>query len=938
MFKRILVANRGEIALRIFRACRELGVETVAIFSEADRGAAYLNLANEAYCVGPAKAADSYLKIDRVISAAEIGNVQAIHPGYGFWPRTRTSPRSAGAARSSSSAPRTRRWAWWATRTPCAAWPRKSACPPCPAARAWWRAKARPISLRTQLGFPVLIKAAAGGGGRGMRVALNDLALKSAIQQAQAEAEAAFGSGDIYLEKYIENPRHVEVQVLADNHGHVVHLWERDCTLQRRHQKLIEESPAPRLDADTRQAMCEIAVRIVQAANYTNAGTVEFIVDRSGRHYFIEMNARIQVEHPVTEMVTGIDLIKAQILVAAGEELPFRQEEIRQTGVVLECRINAEDPEKHFRPTPGAISKLRIPGGFGVRFDSHVHEGYTVSQYYDSMIGKLIVHQPTRPEAVACMKRCAVRAACGRREDDDPPILENPRSLRLQRRASRYDVHRTHVAELSGAGRETPGLTTKDWQRRTEFYGAFYEQYPFPTTGVDVEHPPRGHPLCRRAGAGRQRRHLHGGRFLPAKQHRRVRHSSWILAPDGVSRRSSDGRGPRFHPHHPPHPSPHPQQPGDSHRHGAGQPGQECLGSRALKDAKRTAPLKTVYDALRSMGVDALISIGGDDTLKTANKFKLFQEQLPPGHHHIPVVHLPKTIDNDYMGIDFTFGYFTAVEQLAGEIRNLLADAEANRSYFIAETMGRSAGWLAYGAAIAGEASLVISVEDITGNYEASETAANSEAGKTTIHRVIELEEVVRRIVATMRVREEAEGKEFGVIVIAEGLAEYLPFEHIEGIPRDEHGHIAVAKLNLSRLFSDLVAKEYTQQTGKKRKITGLQLGYECRCARPLAFDVMLGSQLGVAAYRALIEKRLDGVMVSASGQFDLNYVPFNQLVDPKTLVTVVRYIDPGSDFHRLARFWKATSVNRSDSLHATTTEHRNRAAAVASLSHRRRR
>ncbi len=332
-------------------------------------------------------------------------------------------------------------------------------------------------------------------------------------------------------------------------------------------------------------------------------------------------------------------------------------------------------------------------------------------------------------------------------------------------------------------------------------------------------------------------------------------------------------------------------------------PGKNVSDPAHLKDAKRTAPLKTVYDALRSMGVDALISIGGDDTLKTANKFKLFQEQLPPGHHHIPVVHLPKTIDNDYMGIDFTFGYFTAVEQLAGEIRNLLADAEANRSYFIAETMGRSAGWLAYGAAIAGEASLVISVEDITGKYEASETAANSEAGKTTIRRVMELEEVVRRIVATMRVREEAEGKEFGVIVIAEGLAEYLPFEHIEGVPRDEHGHIAVAKLNLSRLFSDLVAKEYTQQTGKKRKITGLQLGYECRCARPLAFDVMLGSQLGVGAYRALIEKRLDGVMVSASGQFDLNYVPFNQLVDPKTLVTVVRYIDPGSDFHRLARF-----------------------------------
>jgi 6-phosphofructokinase 1 len=338
-------------------------------------------------------------------------------------------------------------------------------------------------------------------------------------------------------------------------------------------------------------------------------------------------------------------------------------------------------------------------------------------------------------------------------------------------------------------------------------------------------------------------------------------------------------------------------------------PGKNVSDPAHLKDTARTAPLKTVYDALVSMGVDALISIGGDDTLKTANKFKLFQEQLPPGHHHIPVVHLPKTIDNDYMGIDFTFGYFTAVEVLAGEIRNLLADAEANRSYFIAETMGRSAGWLAYGAAIASEASLVISVEDITGKYEASEETTDPETGKTTIRRVMDLDEVVRRIVATMRVREEAEGKEFGVVIIAEGLAEFLPYKHIEGVPRDDHGHIAVAKLNLSRLFSDLIAKEYTKQTGKKRKLTGMQLGYECRCARPLAFDVMLGSQLGVGAYRALVEKRLDGVMVSASGQFDLSYVPFNQLVDPATLVTVVRYIDPGSDFHRLARFLE-TYVN----------------------------
>ncbi len=338
-------------------------------------------------------------------------------------------------------------------------------------------------------------------------------------------------------------------------------------------------------------------------------------------------------------------------------------------------------------------------------------------------------------------------------------------------------------------------------------------------------------------------------------------------------------------------------------------PGKNVSDPEHLKDAERTAPMKTVYDALCSLGVDALISIGGDDTLKTANKMKLFQEQLPEGSHHIPIVHLPKTIDNDYMGIDFTFGYFTAVETLAGEIRNLVADAESARSYFIAETMGRSAGWLAYGAAIAGEASLAISVEDITGKYEASEETTDPATGKRQIRRVMDMDEVVKRIVATMRVREEAEGKPYGVIVLAEGLAEFLPFEEIDGVPRDEHGHIAISKLNLSRLFADLVGAEYTQQTGKKFKITGLQLGYESRCARPQAFDVMLGSQLGVGAYRALVEKRLDGVMVSVSGQLDLNYVPFNQLVDPATLVTVVRYIEPDSDFHRLARFLE-TYVN----------------------------
>lgn len=332
-------------------------------------------------------------------------------------------------------------------------------------------------------------------------------------------------------------------------------------------------------------------------------------------------------------------------------------------------------------------------------------------------------------------------------------------------------------------------------------------------------------------------------------------------------------------------------------------PGKNVSHPDHLADPERTAPLKTVHEALVSLGVDALISIGGDDTLKTANKFKMFQEHLPAGAKQIPVVHLPKTIDNDYMGIDFTFGFFTAVEFLASEIRNLLADAEAGRSYYLTEAMGRSAGWLAYGTAIAGEASLVISVEDIIGKYRGEEQTVNPETGQTETRTVMVVDEVIRRIVATMRAREEEEGKEFGVIVIAEGLAEYLPMEFLKGIPRDEHGHIAISQVNLNRTFAKLIAAEYKKQTGRSRKVVGLQLGYEARCARPLAFDVMLGSQLGVGAYRALVEEKLNGVMVSVHGQLELRYVPFQDLVDPSTLITKVRYVETTSDFHRLARF-----------------------------------
>ncbi|MCH2202989.1 MAG: 6-phosphofructokinase [Fuerstiella sp.] len=324
-------------------------------------------------------------------------------------------------------------------------------------------------------------------------------------------------------------------------------------------------------------------------------------------------------------------------------------------------------------------------------------------------------------------------------------------------------------------------------------------------------------------------------------------------------------------------------------------PGKYVTSPDDFGDAKKTAPLSQVYEGLRSLGVDALVSIGGDDTLKTANKIRMFQDRLPDDSPRIPVVHVPKTIDNDYSGIDFTFGYFTAVETLGREISNLHADAEASRAYFMVETMGRSAGWLAYGAAIAGEANMVLSVEDIVGDLRAAES--------TEERVVMDIDAVVEKIVRMMRYREETQGKKYGVVVLAEGLAEFLSDDVLSDVPRDDHGHISVAHVDLGKMIAKRVADEHERQTGTRRKITGLQLGYESRCARPHAFDVMLGSQLGVGAYRALCEEKLDGVMVSVSGQLDLHFVPFENLVDSETLVTKVRFIESGCDFHLLARF-----------------------------------
>src|ERR1700710_1755162 len=405
MFQRILIANRGEIALRIIRACKELGVESVTVYSEADRNASYLRLADQAICIGPGPPAESYLNIPRIISAAEIADVQAIHPGYGFLAENSHFAEVCRACNIEFIGPPVSAMAAVGDKVACKKLAKKAKVPTVPGSDGAIDDEKQALKIAGEIGYPVIIKAAAGGGGRGMRIAHNDISLRAGMRQAQAEAENAFKDSTVYLEKYVEFGRHVEVQIMADSHGNAVHLWERDCSMQRRHQKLVEESPSPGLNSKTRESLCQAAVLLIKAAGYQNAGTVEFLVDKAQNFYLLEVNARIQVEHPVTEQVTGTDLIKEQIRVAAGEKLSFKQEDIVQRGHAIECRINAEDPARNFAPFPGVIQELRLPGGPGVRIDTHVYAGYRIPPNYDSMIGKLIVHRPTRTEAIATMRR-----------------------------------------------------------------------------------------------------------------------------------------------------------------------------------------------------------------------------------------------------------------------------------------------------------------------------------------------------------------------------------------------------------------------------------------------------------------------------------------------------------------------------------------------------
>jgi len=405
MFSKILIANRGEIALRIIRACKDLGVQTAVVYSTADKDAAYLKLADQAICIGDASPADSYLNIPRIISAAEIADVEAIHPGYGFLSEKHHFAEICRSCKIEFIGPPVAAMLALGDKVQCKKIARKAKVPTVPGSDGAVEDEKEAIKIADEIGYPVIIKAAAGGGGRGMRVAHNEVSLRAGLKQAQAEAENAFKDATVYIEKYVEFGRHVEVQIIADQHGNAVHLWERDCSMQRRHQKLVEESPSPVLTPRKREELCAAAVRLIKESGYYNAGTVEFLVDKQMSYYILEVNARIQVEHPVTEMVTGIDLIKEQIRVAAGEKLSFRQKDVPQMGHAIECRINAEDPAKNFAPCPGLIEEYRAPGGPGVRLDSHVYAGYRIPPNYDSMIGKLIVHRPTRVEAIAAMKR-----------------------------------------------------------------------------------------------------------------------------------------------------------------------------------------------------------------------------------------------------------------------------------------------------------------------------------------------------------------------------------------------------------------------------------------------------------------------------------------------------------------------------------------------------
>ncbi|MGY4689479.1 acetyl-CoA carboxylase biotin carboxylase subunit [Salibacterium sp. K-3] len=405
MFKRVLIANRGEIAVRVIRACRELDIETVAVHSDADREALHVLMADEAYCIGPRSSAESYLNKTNLIATALKTGADAVHPGYGFLSENAEFAEICADHNLTFIGPSAEAISKMGAKAVARETMKDAGVPIVPGTDGIIENEEEALDTAEDIGYPVIVKATAGGGGKGMRIARDPEDLRHAIQMAQQEAATAFGDSGVYMEKFVEEPRHVEIQIMADKHGNVVHFGERDCTIQRRHQKLVEEAPSPALDEDTRQVMGQAAVNAAKAVDYCGAGTIEFLLDKHKQFYFMEMNTRIQVEHPVTEEVTGIDLVKEQILAASGRSLSCTQEDIKIEGWALECRINAENPGRNFMPSPGKIDTYLPPGGFGVRIDSAVYPGYTITPHYDSMVAKLIVKGSTRDEAINRMKR-----------------------------------------------------------------------------------------------------------------------------------------------------------------------------------------------------------------------------------------------------------------------------------------------------------------------------------------------------------------------------------------------------------------------------------------------------------------------------------------------------------------------------------------------------
>ena len=404
MFSKVLIANRGEIAVRVIRACRELGLKTVAVFSEADRGALHAQIADEAVCIGPAATKDSYLNVQAILAACEQTGAQAVHPGFGFLSENASFARACQKCGVTFIGPDPKSIDMLGDKAQAKATMKEAGVPVIPGSDGVVADLEQAKAIAEKIGYPVMVKATAGGGGRGIRLVHTAEELEEAVSEAKREAGAYFGDDGIYIEKFIVEPHHIEFQILADNYGHAVHLGERDCSIQRRNQKVLEESPSPYMTPELRTKMGEAAVRATKAAGYQNAGTVEFLVDASGDFYFMEMNTRIQVEHPITELVSGIDLVKWQLLIAQGKPLAFTQEDVNLSGCAIECRINAENPQMGFRPCPGRITALHMPGGPGVRIDSAVYQGYVIPPYYDSMIAKLIVYAPTRVEAVHKMR------------------------------------------------------------------------------------------------------------------------------------------------------------------------------------------------------------------------------------------------------------------------------------------------------------------------------------------------------------------------------------------------------------------------------------------------------------------------------------------------------------------------------------------------------